>query len=237
MPLFFMKSPKAPLFFLMGNECTARQYPFFLKRRKLLRRCRRRRPLCELPGLRRRRRMEGGTSLNIAASIVLVKKRRRRRGRGNRGTWKGGRITPPPPHVGGGRRKRERERGKFFSMAGVTCYRESPVDPLRIPLAYALTPGGSSGDPQGICSNQCDTSIMECELFLLSTSCCMKCRVIAPQQPHFFLFQPGGGGVEFSSRCHLILFIDSVIYFSVTIIYIFNDDTIIYLYLGALSFI
>ncbi len=33
---------------------------------------------------------------------------------------------------------------------GVTLESGSPADPPRIPLLYALTPGGSSGDPQGI---------------------------------------------------------------------------------------
>ncbi len=34
----------------------------------------------------------------------------------------------------------------------VSHYRESPADPLRIPLVYALTLGGSPEDPQGILS-------------------------------------------------------------------------------------
>ena len=39
------------------------------------------------------------------------------------------------------------------SLMPVSHYRESPEDPLRIPLVYALTPGGSPGDSQGIFSS------------------------------------------------------------------------------------
>ncbi len=49
------------------------------------------------------------------------------------------------PHPPGGERERER--------CARLCRCHTRVNPLWIPLVYAPTPGGSTGDPQGICSS------------------------------------------------------------------------------------
>ncbi len=75
-----------------------------------------------------------------------------------------------------------------MGYAGVTLDQipcGSPVDPLRIPLVYALTPGGSAGDSQGILSSVTPALgryyvLIRCKCVWETMGPLSTCRSIAP---------------------------------------------------------